>query len=147
MLLLLLALFFFPALYGSSVQAEAMYQISESELTQLEANLNQLAKNNETKQNLLNKQKIQIEMLNSQLEKANNQLEESKKEIQKSKTLNEATQKSLERANQSLTELEKEARHKVQVKARQRNIWAAVAVIAVGAAISRGYSRRHCKRI
>ena len=108
---------------GSTSQAEEMYQISESELTRLEVNLNQLAKNNETKQQLLNEEKIQIEMLNSQLEKANNQLEESKKEIQKSKTLNEATQKSLERANQALQQLEQEAARKVQVKARQRNLW------------------------
>ena len=35
---------------GSTSQAEEMYQISETELKQLEANLNQLAKNNETKQ-------------------------------------------------------------------------------------------------
>ena len=126
LLLLLLALCFLPALCGSSVQAEAMYQISENELTQLEANLNQLAKNNETKQNLLNKQKIQIEMLNSQLEKANNQLEESKKEIQKSKTLNEATQKSLERANQLLQQLEQETKRKIRVKTRQRDLWIAI---------------------
>ena len=111
---------------GSTSQAEEMYQMSESELTRLEANLNQLAKNSETKQNLLNKQKIQIEMLNSQLEKANNQLEESKKEIQKSKALNEATQKSLERATQSLAELEKEAKRKVRVKTRQRDLWIAI---------------------
>ncbi len=125
-LLIVLALCFLPALCGSSVQAEAMYQISENELTQLEANLNQLAKNNETKQNLLNKQKIQIEMLNSQLEKANNQLEESKKEIQKSKTLNEATQKSLERANQLLQQLEQETKRKIRVKTRQRDLWIAI---------------------
>ena len=125
-LLLLLALCFLPALCGSSVQAEAMYQISENELTQLEANLNQLAKNNETKQNLLNKQKIQIEMLNSQLEKANNQLEESKKEIQKSKTLNEATQKSLERSIQLLEQFEQESKRKIRVKTGQRDLWIAI---------------------
>ena len=34
----------------STSRAEEMYQISETELTQLEANLNQLRKNNETKQ-------------------------------------------------------------------------------------------------
>lgn len=80
LLLLLLACSLWLAA-GSASRAEEMYQISASELTKLEANLNQLAKNSETKQNLLNKQKIQIEMLNGQLEKANNQLEESKKEI------------------------------------------------------------------
>lgn len=101
---------------GSASQAETMYQISESELTQLEANLNQLEKTNETKQQLLTEQK-------TQLTEANQQLETVKKELIASKNLNEATQKSLLRANQSLTELEKEARHKVQVKARQRNLW------------------------
>lgn len=96
-----------------------MYQISESELTTLEQDLNQLAKNNETKQQLLTEQK-------TQLTEANRQLETVKKELIASKNLNEATQKSLLRANQSLTELEKEARHKVQVKARQRNLWIAI---------------------
>lgn len=104
---------------GSSVQAEAMYQISESELTQLEMNLNQLAKNNETKQQLLTEQK-------TQLTEANQQLEIVKKELIASKNLNEATQKSLERANQSLTELEKEAKKKIRVKTRQRNMWIAI---------------------
>ena len=116
---------------GSTSQAEEMYQISASELTTLEQDLNQLAKNNETKQQLLTEQK-------TQLTEASQQLETVKKELTASKSLNEATRKSLESANQSLIELEKEARHKIQVKARQRNIWAAVAIIAVGAAISRG---------
>ena len=119
MLLLLLALCFLPALCGSSVHAEAMYQISEGELTQLETNLNQLAKNNETKQQLLTEQK-------TQLTEANQQLEIVKKELIASKNLNEATQKSLERANQSLTELEKEAKKKIRVKTRQRNMWIAI---------------------
>lgn len=96
-----------------------MYQISESELTQLEMNLNQLEKNNETKQQLLTEQK-------TQLTEASQQLDTVKKELIVSKTLNEATQKSLERANQSLTELEKEAKKKIRVKTRQRNMWIAI---------------------
>ena len=104
---------------GSTSQAEEMYQISETELTQLEANLNQLAKNNETKQQLLTEQK-------TQLTEANQQLEAVKKELIVSKSLNEATQKSLERANQSLTELEKEAKRKIRVKTRQRDLWIAI---------------------
>ena len=109
---------------GSTSQAEEMYQISESELTTLEANLNQLKKNNETKQQLLTEQK-------TQLTEANQQLETVKKELTASKNLNAVTQRSLEKANQSLTEYEKEARHKVQVKARQRNLWIGVAGVAV----------------
>ena len=129
MLLLLLVLCFLPALRGSSVQAETMYQISESELTRLEVNLNQLEKNNGTKQQLLTEQK-------TQLTEANQQLETVKKELTASKSLNEATQKSLERANQTLKELEKEAKRKIQIKARQRNLWIAISGLLAGAAIA-----------
>ncbi len=104
---------------GSTSQAEEMYQISETELTQLEANLNQLAKNNETKQQLLTEQK-------TQLTEANQQLETVKKELIASKSLNEATQKSLERANQSLKQFEDEAKRKIRVKTRQRDLWIAI---------------------
>lgn len=115
---------------GSTAQAETMYQISESELTRLEANLNQLAKNNEIKQQLLTEQK-------TQLTEANQQLETVKKELTASKSLNEATQRSLEKANQSLTELEQEAAHKIQVKARQRNLWIIIAGGALYACTSK----------
>lgn len=104
---------------GSTSQAEEMYQISESELTTLEQDLNQLAKNNETKQRLLTEQK-------TQLTEANQQLEAVQKELTASKVLNEATQKSLERANQSLQQLEQEAKRKIRVKTRQRNLWIAI---------------------
>ena len=119
MLLLLLVLCFLPALRGSYVQAEMMYQISESELTRLEVNLNQLEKNNGTKQQLLTEQK-------TQLTEANQQLETVKKELTASKSLNEATQKSLLRANQSLKQFEDEAKRKIRVKTRQRNLWIAI---------------------
>lgn len=97
---------------GSTSQAEEMYLISESELTRLEANSNQLAKNNETKQQLLTEQM--------------EQLETAQKELTASKSLNEATKRSLERANQSLQELEDEAKKKIEVKTRQRNLWIAI---------------------
>lgn len=118
-LLLLLALCFLPALCGSSVQAEAMYQISEGELNQLQSNLTELKADSEKKQSLLTEQQKQLAEAQSQLETANRQLE-------KSKELNKQTQKSLERANQSLTELEKEAKKKIRVKTRQRNMWIAI---------------------
>ena len=104
---------------GSTARAETMYQISEEELTTLEQDLNQLAKSNETKQQLLTEQR-------EQLTEAKQQLEAVQKELIASKSLNAATQKSLERANQSLTELEKEARRKIRVKTRQRNLWIAI---------------------
>ena len=68
---LLLSLLFSSLLFFGYGTASA-YQITEEEMNQLETNLNQLEKNNEVKQNLLKKQKKQIETLNSQLEKAEN---------------------------------------------------------------------------
>lgn len=109
---LLLPFFFFPALYGSSVQAEAMYQISEGELNQLQSNLTELKADNENKQDLLTEQQKQLQIVNEQLEK--------------SRALNEETQTSLAEANRSLTELEKEAKRKIRVKTRQRNLWIAI---------------------
>lgn len=118
-LVLLSALLFCAFLPGLQVQAETMYQISESELTRLEVNLNQLEKNNETKQQLLTEQK-------TQLTEANQQLETVQKELTASKSLNAQTQKSLERVNQSLKQLEDEAKQKIRVKTRQRNLWIAI---------------------
>ena len=108
---------------GTSSQAEEMYQISESELTRLEANSNQLAKNNETKQQLLTEQR--------------EQLETAQKELTASKSLNEATQRLLERANQSLQQLEDEAKRKIRVKTRQRNLWIAITGCTLYAYISK----------
>lgn len=119
---ILLALLLLVSLWlaaASTSRAEEMYQISESELTRLEANLNQLAKNNEIKQQLLTEQK-------TQLTEANQQLETVQKELIASKSLNEATQKSLERANQSLKQFEDEAKRKIRVKTRQRDLWIAI---------------------
>ena len=104
---------------GTSSRAEMMYQISETELTQLETDLNQLKKNNETKQNLLTEQK-------AQLTEANQQLEMVKKQLIESKTLNDQTLKSLENANQSLKQLEDEAKKDIETKTRQRNLWIAI---------------------
>ena len=114
---------------GSSAQTETMYQISESELTTLEQNLQTLAEHNSQKQQLLTQQQKQLAEAQSQLELANKQLE-------KSKELNEQTQKSLDRANQSLKELEKEAKRKIQIKARQRDLWIAISGLLAGAAIA-----------
>lgn len=108
---------------GSTSRAEEMYLISESELTRLEANSNQLAKNNETKQQLLTEQM--------------EQLETAQKELTASKSLNEATKRSLERANQSLQQLEDEAKRKIRVKTCQRNLWIAITGCTLYAYISK----------
>nr|DAI03156.1 MAG TPA: SECRETED 45 KDA PROTEIN CYCLE, PEPTIDOGLYCAN, CHAP, CELL [Caudoviricetes sp.] len=97
---------------GSTLQAETMYQISESELTALDTNLDELEKSNANKQDLLTEQR-------KQLETAQTELAESKK-------TNAETRKLLESANQSLKELEDEAKGKIEVKTRQRNLWIAI---------------------
>lgn len=97
---------------GSTAQAETMYQISETELTTLETDLEQLKKNNESKQQLLTEQQTQLETV--------------QKELVASKSLNAQTQKSLESANQSLKQFEDEAKRKIRVKTRQRNLWIAI---------------------
>lgn len=104
-----LAVFSFLFSCGSVSQAETMYQISETELTQFETNLDELTKSNATKQNILTGQK-------KQLETAQTELTESKK-------TNAETQRLLASANQSLKELEDEAKKKIETKTRQRNLW------------------------
>lgn len=94
---------------GSTLRAETMYQISESELTTFETNLDKLEKSNTNKQDLLTEQK--------------KQLETARKELTESKKTNAATQKLLESANQSLKKLEDEAKKDIETKTRQRNLW------------------------
>lgn len=97
---------------GSTAQAEEMYLISESELTTLDTNLNQLEKSNANKQDLLTEQQ--------------KQLETAEKELTESKKTNYETQKLLESANQSLQQLENEAKKKIETKTQQRNLWIAI---------------------
>lgn len=108
---LLLACFLWLAA-GSTSRAEGIYQISESELTTLETNLDELTKSNATKQDLLTEQQ-------KQLETAQTELAESKK-------TNAETRKLLESANRSLKELEDEAKKDIKTKTRQRNLWIAI---------------------
>lgn len=126
----LLSLWLSPLLSGSHAQAEVQYTISETELTQLEQNLNQLKIDSEKKDKLLIQQQTQLNEAQKQLEIVNEQLK-------KSKVLNEQTENSLKIARESFNEYEKEAERKVKIKTKQRNMWIIVSAVAVGAAISR----------
>lgn len=126
----LLSLWLSPLFCGSSVQAEAQYTISETDLTTLETSLNQLKIDSEKKDKLLIQQQTQLNEAQKQLEIVNEQLK-------KSKTLNEATENSLKIARESFNEYEKEAERKVKIKTRQRNMWIVISAVAVGATISR----------
>lgn len=104
---------------GSTSQAETMYQISSSELTQLKTNLQTLKAHSQERQKVLTEQAT---LLNQQRE----ELKKLKEEISSSKAANEETKKSLENANAYLTKLEKEEKHKIRVKERQRDLWVAI---------------------
>ena len=123
---LLSALLFCAFLPGLQVQAETMYQISESELTQFETNLETLKAHSQERQKVLTEQATLLNQQKETIKKQAEELRRLKKEIVISKTANEETQKSLLRANQSLTELEQEAKRKIRVKTRQRNLWIAI---------------------
>ena len=114
-------------LAGSTLQAETMYQISETELTQLETNLETLKAHNQERQKVLTEQATLLNQQKETIKKQASELRRLRKEIVISKTANEETQKSVLRANQSLTELEQEAKRKIRVKTRQRNLWIAIA--------------------
>lgn len=113
---------------GSTAHAETMYQISESELTELENNLATLESHSQERQKVLTEQATLLDQQREELKKL-------KEEISSSKAANEETKKSLENANAYLTKLEKEARHKVQVKARQRNLWIGATALMIYAYI------------
>ena len=104
---------------GSTSQAETMYSISESELTELENNLATLESHSQERQEVLTEQTTLLDQQREELKKL-------KEEISSSKAANEETKKSLENANAYLTKLEKEEKHKIRVKERQRNLWIGV---------------------
>lgn len=104
---------------GSGTRAEMMYSISESELTELENNLATLESHSQERQKVLTEQATLLDQQREELKKL-------KEEISSSKAANEETKKSLERANQSLAELEDEAKRKIRIKTRQRDLWIAI---------------------
>lgn len=104
---------------GSASRAEEMYQISETELTQLGTNLQTLKAHSQERQKVLTEQATLLDQQREELKKL-------KEEISSSKAANEETKKSLENANAYLTKLEKEEKHKIRVKERQRDLWVAI---------------------
>ena len=123
---LLSALLFCAFLPGLQVQAETMYQISETELTQLETNLETLKAHSQERQKVLTEQATLLNQQKETIKKQAEELRRLKKEIVISKTANEETQKSLLRANRFLQQFEDEAKRKIRVKTRQRNLWIAI---------------------
>ena len=124
LLLSLLLLFF-----GSGC-AEAAYTVTDQQLTQLETVFSQLKEQQRRQEEILNRQKNQIEMLGNQLAESQTAMENSKKQLQ-------VSENSLAEANQSLQKSAEEAKRTQKRLERQRDIWATIAAITVGAAIAR----------
>lgn len=117
-LLVLALLFCLLSAFGTCSQAEMMYQISESELNQLEQNSKKQEANNKANQKTLQEQREQLKIASDK--------------IQKSEAENEAMKNSLEKTQKFLDEYEKEAERKIRIKTRQRDAWEAAAAILFG---------------
>ena len=133
----LLFFWLFPSLYGSHVRAEVQYTISETDLTTLETNFQTQKVNSEKKDRLLIEQEKQLNEAEMKSAKAENELQIANEQIKKLKKSNEVTENSLKKTRELFNEYEKEAERKIKIKTRQRNMWIAATVVAVGAAISR----------
>lgn len=133
----LLLLWLSPLLSGSRVRAERVYMISKTELTQLEVNSQMQKVNSEKKDKLLIEQEKQLNEAEMKSAKAENELQIANEQIKKLKKSNEVTENSLKKTRELFNEYEKEAERKIRIKTRQRNMWIAATVVAVGAAISR----------
>jgi peptidoglycan hydrolase CwlO-like protein len=137
LLAVLLSVWLSPLFCGSSVRAEVQYTISETDLTTLETNFQMQKVNSEKKDRLLIEQEKQLNEAEMKSAKAENELQIANEQIKKLKKSNEVTENSLKKTRELFNEYEKETERKIRIKTRQRNMWIAATVVAVGAAISR----------
>jgi len=133
----LLSLWLSPLLSGSRAQAERVYMISETELTQLEMNSQMQKVNSEKKDKLLIEQEKQLNEAEMKSAKAENELQIANEQIKKLKKSNEVTENSLKKTRELFNEYEKEAENTIKNKTRQRNFWIFVSAVAVGKAFAR----------
>lgn len=137
LLAVLFSVWLSPLFCGSSVRAEVQYTISETDLTTLETNFQMQKVNSEKKDRLLIEQEKQLNEAEMKSAKAENELQIANEQIKKLKKSNEVTENSLKKTRELFNEYEKETERKIRIKTRQRNMWIAATVVAVGAAISR----------
>lgn len=137
LLAVLLSVWLSPLFCGLSVRAEVQYTISETDLTTLETNFQTQKVNSEKKDRLLIEQEKQLNEAEMKSAKAENELQIANEQIKKLKKSNEVIENSLKKTRELFNEYEKEAERKIRIKTRQRNMWIAATVVAVGAAISR----------
>lgn len=108
--------------------AANQYTVTGQELEALENIFRQLETKQKQQQALLNRQAEQLTMLRGQLETSKKQISSSQMEMEKLQT-------SLDGANKSLQESAAEAKRTRDRLDRQRDTWAAVAVLILGVAV------------
>ena len=125
------------ALPVASYASEKTYQVTETELGELESNLAKLQKVNEEQKKNSETLKTELTASQSKLKKAETEsvrLSEQLTGLKKTAIEQEAL---LEKANQSLVEYAKEEKREKQRLKRQRNAAWCVAAVAVGAYIAK----------
>lgn len=117
---------FWPWLGGYAEAApQAMYQISETELSRLESNLAKLKTHNE-------KYSKELEMQQSELEASREQLAKLREELEALGSKSRETEQLLKSANASLKQYAEEEKRKRLVIKRQRNLYAFLVVLTTG---------------
>lgn len=120
LLVSVLALCFLVPVIGSA--QEPTYQITDQELETLSTIFTQLDSKQKRQETLLNQQEKQLETLNTQLKTSQTEIESSRKAV-------ETLQTSLSEANESLQKSAAEAKKTQKRIERQRDTWAAAAVL------------------
>ena len=116
--LLVVCLSFIPALCS----AEQLYQITETELEQLDRNLTKLRNINDRQRTESATLRKQLEMSQTQLTEAEKQSQMLKAQLGALKLTLEGQEQSLQNANRLLQQYEQEEKYRLRKIKRQRNI-------------------------
>ena len=112
---------------GADTEAEAVYTLTEAELSQLQNNLNRLAEINRNLQTESTGQVGTISTLQAKLEKAESLSRDLQNQLAELKAKSSAQEALLTKANASLNEFaQEEKRTRLRIKA-QRNTWEGIA--------------------
>ena len=117
--LLLLVLLSVPQL---SFASEATYQITESELTQLENNLMELSDLNDKQSEMLSQQQIQLQESEEKLSRAEQESEQLQNQIYSLRKEMIEQENSLETARVSLEQFEKEEQAKLNRAKQEKTV-------------------------
>lgn len=142
-ILLLPALLLLLPSVGSCSENQT-FQISETQLTTLEAHLNALEENNAALMTLLNESEMELTEATNQLNESKNQIAELRNQLQALKNESEEARQSLSIANEELKRASESFKASEKAHARiegrlrtQRNLWEVIAAVMVGVCVTR----------